>query len=168
VLALRRRTEDREPEEAHARPGKAARALSHPIPQSATQIPHSAVLRMKLVGANPQPRVEGQEELPGKINYFLGNDPKRWRTNVPTYSKVKYHSVYPGVDLVYYGRQQQLEYDLVVAPGADPKSLRPGWRTRAETIASLLMRPLITTVPQASAAVTGRPSKVRLNQGTKP
>jgi hypothetical protein len=78
---------------------------------------------MKLVGANPQPTVAGLEELPGKANYFLGNDPRRWRSNVPTYRRVKYQQVYPGIDLVYYG-QQQLEYDLVVAPGADPKSIR--------------------------------------------
>jgi hypothetical protein len=79
---------------------------------------------MKLVGANPETELRGLEELPGKANYFRGNDPKQWRTDIATYSKVKYHNVYPGVDLVYYGRQQQLEYDLVLAPGADPGSIR--------------------------------------------
>jgi len=79
------------------------------------------VLRMKLIAANPEPEVVGLDELPGKSNYFLGNDPKRWRTNIPTYARVKYHGVYPGVDLVYYSRQRQLEYDFVVAPGADPR-----------------------------------------------
>jgi hypothetical protein len=93
-------------------------------PHSKIHTPHSAVLRMKLVGANPTAKITGVEELPGKVNYFLGNDPKLWRTNVPTYSKVKYQNVYPGIDLVYYGIQQQLEYDLVVAPGADPRSIR--------------------------------------------
>ena len=83
-----------------------------------------AVLRMKLLGANPSPRVSGLEELPGKSNYFLGNDPQKWRTNVPTYAKVQYQDVYPGVDLIYYGNQRQLEYDLVVAPGADPKAIQ--------------------------------------------
>src|SRR2546427_10877757 len=62
-----------------------------------------AVVRMKLVGANPVPRVAGLEELPGKANYFIGNDPKKWRTNVPTYARVEYKDVYPGVNLVYYG-----------------------------------------------------------------
>ena len=85
-----------------------------------------AVLRMKLVGANPQAKVAGTEELPGKSNYFIGNDPKKWRTNVPNYAKVKYASVYPGVDLVYYGNQGQLEYDFVVSPGADPASDHAG------------------------------------------
>ena len=80
-----------------------------------------AVLRMRLVGENASAAVAGAEELPGKANYFLGNDPKKWRTNVPTYAQVKYRNVYPGVDLVYYGDQSgRLEYDFVVAPGADP------------------------------------------------
>ncbi len=81
------------------------------------------VVRMKLVGANPSPRVSGLEELPGKSNYFLGNDPDKWRTNVPHYAKVQYKDVYPGVELVYYGNQRQLEYDLVVEPGADPAAI---------------------------------------------
>jgi Beta-propeller repeat/Abnormal spindle-like microcephaly-assoc'd, ASPM-SPD-2-Hydin len=83
-----------------------------------------ALLRMKLVGANPNPKIVGMDELPGKSNYFIGNDPKKWRTNVPNYAKVKYANVYPGVDLVYYGNQGQLEYDFVVQPGADPRSIQ--------------------------------------------
>jgi len=63
------------------------------------------------------------DELPGKSNYFIGNDPKKWRTNVPNYAKVKYANVYPGVDVVYYGNQGQLEYDFVVQPGADPRQI---------------------------------------------
>src|SRR4029077_17274407 len=80
----------------------------------------SATLRIRLVGANPAPQLTGFDELPGKANYFIGNDPKKWRTDLPTYAKVKYHAVYPGVDLVYYGNQRQLEDDFIVAPGADP------------------------------------------------
>ena len=79
------------------------------------------VLRLQLVGANPNPHIAGLEELPGKVNYLLGNDPQRWRTNIPTYAKVQYEGVYPGVDLVYYGNQGQVEYDFVVAPGVDPQ-----------------------------------------------
>ena len=94
-----------------------------PNPQSEIRNLQSAVVRMKLVGANPSPRVSGLEELPGKSNYFIGNDPSQWRTNVPHYAKVQYNDVYPGVDLVYYGNQRQLEYDLVVAPGADPGAI---------------------------------------------
>src|SRR6266513_368742 len=77
-------------------------------------------LRMSFAGANPRPRVTGLEELPGKANYFIGNDPAKWRTNVPTYAKVRYTDLYPRIDLLYYGNQRQLEYDLVVRPGADP------------------------------------------------
>ncbi len=86
----------------------------------------STVLRMKLVGANRAPQVAGLAELPGKSNYFIGNDPRKWRTHVPNYRTVRYQGVYPGVDLVYYGNQRQLEYDFVVAPGADPKTITLG------------------------------------------
>jgi hypothetical protein len=89
---------------------------------SGEQVP-SAALRMGLVGAARKPVVSGVEELPGKANYFIGNDPAKWRANVPTYAKVHYREVYPGIDLVYYGNQRQLEYDFVVAPGADPKRI---------------------------------------------
>jgi hypothetical protein len=71
------------------------------------------------VDANRNAAVTGARELPGKVNYFIDNDPKKWRTNVPTYAEVKYKDIYPGVDLVFYGNQQQLEHDFVVAPGAD-------------------------------------------------
>ncbi len=82
------------------------------------------VLVMRMAGANPSPRLSGLDELPGKVNYLLGSDPTRWRTNVPTYSRVKYESVYDGVDLVYYGNPQKLEYDFLVSPGTDPRVIR--------------------------------------------
>jgi len=83
-----------------------------------------AVLRMDLTGANPQPEVEPLEPLEGKVNYFMGSDPKGWRTDIPTYGKIRYREVYPGIDLVYYGQQGQLEYDFVLRPGADPEAIR--------------------------------------------
>jgi hypothetical protein len=83
----------------------------------------SDVLRMQLVGSNLAAGMIGVDELPGKSNYFIGNDPANWRTNIPNYRKVAEHGVYPGIDLVYYGTQRQLEYDFVVAPGADPHSI---------------------------------------------
>ena len=85
-------------------------------------------LRMSLVGAARKPLVTGLDELPGKANYFIGKDPAKWRTNVPTYTKVHYREVYPGVDLVYHGNQRQLEYDFVVAPGADPRKIVLGFK----------------------------------------
>jgi len=86
------------------------------------------VVRMSLVGAAPKPLVSGREELPGKANYLIGKDPAKWRTNVPTYAKVHYRAVYPGIDLVYYGNQRQLEYDFVVAPGANPERIVLGFK----------------------------------------
>ena len=62
--------------------------------------------------------------LPGTVNYFVGNDPDRWREGIPTYARAQFKNVYPGIDLVYYGNQQQLEYDFVVSPGASPESIR--------------------------------------------
>ncbi len=83
-----------------------------------------AVLRMHLRGSNVAADMVGSDELPGKSNYLIGNDPANWRSNVPNYRKVAEHGVYPGIDLVYYGTQRQLEYDFVVAPGADPRAIR--------------------------------------------
>ncbi|MCG3111300.1 MAG: SBBP repeat-containing protein [Candidatus Manganitrophus sp. SB1] len=82
-----------------------------------------ALLRMRLSGASQTPAVSGEEALPGRQNYFIGNDPKNWRTDIPTYQRVKYQDVYPGIDLVYYGNQRQLEYDFIVDPGIDPKKI---------------------------------------------
>src|SRR2546425_5612407 len=83
---------------------------------------------MTFAGANPMPRLAGLRELPGKANYFIGNDPTKWRTNVSTYAKVRYDDLYPGIDLVYYGNQRQLEYDFVVRPGANPSRIVLGVR----------------------------------------
>jgi hypothetical protein len=94
-----------------------------PIPGSAEALTTSDVLRLRLANANLQLQPEGVGMLPGIANYIRGNDPLKWHTNIPTYSKVRYSGVYPGVDLVYYGNQGQLEYDFIVAPGASPKPL---------------------------------------------
>jgi uncharacterized protein (TIGR03437 family) len=83
-------------------------------------------LRMSLIGANPKANAVGLDPQPGVVSYFIGNDPKNWRSGIPTYGKVEYAQIYPGVDLVFYGNQRQLEYDFVVAPGADPS--RIAWR----------------------------------------
>lgn len=85
----------------------------------------STSVKMALKGSrNFDALPSAEDELPGKINYLIGNDPAQWHTGVPTYSKVRYRNVYRGVDLVYYGNQRQLEYDFLVAPGADPQSIR--------------------------------------------
>ena len=81
------------------------------------------VIRMHFEGANPEPQMIGTDRLPTKVHYFIGDDPRKWHTNVPSYARVRYAGVYPGVDLVFYGNQRRLEYDFVVAPGADPKAI---------------------------------------------
>jgi YD repeat-containing protein len=83
-----------------------------------------SVVRMSFPGASAETRVSGVDEQPGKSHYYVGNDPSRWRTNVPHYAKVRYEELYPGVDVVLYGNPRQLEYDIVVAPGADPGVVR--------------------------------------------
>lgn len=92
-------------------------------PKSEIRVSQSKVLRMRFAGANADARAEGTDELEGKANYFVGNDPSKWRTNVETYARVRYAEVYEGVDLVYYGNQRQLEYDFRVAPGAEARAV---------------------------------------------
>jgi len=80
---------------------------------------------VSLVGANRAPVIEALDPLAGKTNYFVG--PRaNWRSGVRQYARVAYRSVYPGVDVIYYGKHNQLEYDLVLRPGADPRVIQ--WR----------------------------------------
>lgn len=82
------------------------------------------VIGLKLVGSSRRAAILGEEPRPARSNYLRGSDPARWLTNVVTYGSVRYREVYPGIDLIYHGNtQQQLEYDFVVAPGADPESI---------------------------------------------
>ena len=80
----------------------------------------TAVLRVGFVEAHPNPKVVGLDQHSAKSHYLIGDDPAHWHVNVPHYAKVKYEEIYPGVDLVYYGNQSELEYDFIVAPGASP------------------------------------------------
>ena len=75
---------------------------------------------MRLVGANASPDVGGLRELGGKTNYFVSTEPAGWHLGVPSYSKVRYSEVYPGIDLVFFGNQRSLEYNFVLSPGSDP------------------------------------------------
>ena len=83
----------------------------------------NATVRMKLLRSNSSAPIEGIDPLPGRSNYFIGKNPESWRHDVSSYGKVRYRNVYPGVDLVYYGNGNQLEYDFVVAAGADPRAI---------------------------------------------
>jgi hypothetical protein len=111
-----------------SRPGIATPPASHRnlTRQAASDTPQIArtVLRMQLVDSARDARAQGLEEIPGKVNYLRGKDFEHWRTNVPAYKRVKYAAVYPGIDLIYYGRSRRLEYDFVVSPGADPRVIR--------------------------------------------
>jgi len=78
------------------------------------------LLRLRLLGANQHAPALASDLLPGKSNYFIGNDPQKWRTNIPNYARVRYRNVYPGIDLLYYGNQRKLEHDFEISPGADP------------------------------------------------
>jgi uncharacterized protein (TIGR03437 family) len=84
------------------------------------QVQRSEAVTMNL----PRARLEAVDPLPGRTNYYLGGERSAWRTDVPNYARVRYRSVFPGVDLAIYGKSQQVEYDWIVAPGADPESIR--------------------------------------------
>jgi uncharacterized repeat protein (TIGR01451 family) len=86
-----------------------------------------SVLRMRLLGSNPAPQMAAVDKLPGESNYFLGRDPTKWHRDIPHYARVLYRNVFPDVDLVFYGNQRQLEFDLVVGPGGDPARIRLGF-----------------------------------------
>ncbi len=83
----------------------------------------TAPFSLRFLHSNREAVVEGEVELPGRSNYFIGNDPSRWRVNIPNYSRVRYRGVYPGVDAVLYGSGRELEWDFIVAPGSDPKGI---------------------------------------------
>src|SRR5438067_5256719 len=81
-------------------------------------------LRLSFAGATAEPTTQALDLRPGRVNYYLGQDPQRWHTDIPTYGRVRYAEVYAGIDVVVYGNQRQLEYDVVVGPGADPGVVR--------------------------------------------
>jgi uncharacterized repeat protein (TIGR01451 family) len=98
----------------------AGATLALRTPAQAGSAAHTESIRMKLAGASPSARIAGTDLLPGKSNYFIGNDRSKWRSNIPQFARVSYEEVYPGINLVFYGKQGQLEYDFQIAPGADP------------------------------------------------
>ncbi len=82
------------------------------------------MIKASFVGCNPKPKLDGENPLEYKCNYFIGNDQSQWRTDVPNYSCVSYKNIYSGIDLKYYGDGRQMEYDFIVAPGADYSQVR--------------------------------------------
>jgi hypothetical protein len=87
-------------------------------------IKRDGILRMKMQNAQPTPRVEAFDPRVGKSNYLIGSDRSEWVTEVPHYGKVRYQDVYPGVDVIYSGNERNLEYDMIVKPGASPNQIR--------------------------------------------
>jgi len=116
VLALRTSSH-----EIHERGKRTGRGLAQVSGATQTE------LRIKLLGANPSTRLEGMDELPGTVNYFLAGHPEDWRLSIPTFAKVRYRDVYAGIDLVYYGNQRQLEYDFIVQPRGAPGDILLGF-----------------------------------------
>jgi photosystem II stability/assembly factor-like uncharacterized protein len=137
---------------------KNAPPLREPIySQSQPDHNEAAFMRISLLGADKEAKVNGVDELPGKSNYFIGDDPQKWRTNVPTYSRVKYESIYPGVDLLFYGNQRQLEYDFIVAPGASFKSIKMAFegadRIRLNSTGDLLIETPLGEIRQSKPVI---------------
>jgi hypothetical protein len=85
--------------------------------------PKQAVVRMELVGGNPEARIDATQRLPGIVNYFIGNDPATWHTRIPTYAQAIQREVYPGIDLLYQGISGRLEYAFALAPGRSPQAI---------------------------------------------
>ncbi|MGD0359298.1 MAG: SBBP repeat-containing protein [Bryobacteraceae bacterium] len=85
---------------------------------------HPSTIRMSFPGAQSSPAMAGAERQSAISSYFVGNNPAKWVTGAPNFSRVHYRQLYPGVDLAFYGNQGQLEYDFVVAPGANPKNVQ--------------------------------------------
>src|SRR5579872_1601781 len=81
-------------------------------------------LRFRWIGGSTHPNVSARDQAVTRSNYFLGNDPALWKTNIKNYQSVEYSNVYPGIDLVFHGNQSQLEYDWRVAPAVDPAVIR--------------------------------------------
>lgn len=125
--------------------------------RAAQRAASKAIVRMSLVGANISPAINGMETLPGKINYFRGNDQAKWIVDVPTFKKVAYAQVYPGIDLVYYGKGNQLEYDLVIAPGADPNQIAFNFEGAEQLTVDAASGTLVITAAGGAKMRQGKP-----------
>jgi beta-propeller repeat-containing protein/uncharacterized protein DUF4214 len=125
------------------------------------------VLRMRLMGANKASAVTGEDEQEGKSNYFIGNDPSTWRTNVAHYGKVRYAQVYDGVDQVYYGNQGQLEYDFVLAPQADYQQIRLSFDGVRQHRLDQSTGELVLTLPEGNEVRQKRPVAYQEIDGAK-
>ena len=127
----------------------------------------TSTIKIGFAGANPQPGMIGEDKLVSKTNYQVGDDPAKWQLGVANYAKVRYADIYPGIDLVYYGNQRQVEYDFIVQPGADPRVIRlafSGMESIAVEAGNLVLQtpygPLIQQAPIVYQEIDGRRVKV--------
>lgn len=109
--------------------GFVARGAGYSVSLSSNSVsvrsPQAGLFRMRFEGSNQRAPLEALESLPGKSNYILGRDPKRWRTGIATFASVRYRGLYRGVDLIFHASQGgELEYDFLIAPGCDPGAIR--------------------------------------------
>ena len=105
-------------------PGKFILVLQTSADAARGEPPPASVVQLAFAGANLDGQFERVDMLPGRTHFLHGQDPKNWRTDLPTFGSVRYANIYPGIDLVLYGHEEALEYDLVVAPGQDPSIIR--------------------------------------------
>lgn len=133
--------------------------------QATIALPASKTVGMEFVRGRQTVAVP-EKELPGKVNYILGNDPRRWRLGLPTYERVTYRDLYPGIDVVYYGNQKQLEFDLVLKPGADVRSIRMRFsgpeKPKTDQFGSLILGELHLMVPKVLQGKKTIPAKYKL------
>ncbi|HXH51024.1 MAG TPA: choice-of-anchor D domain-containing protein, partial [Terriglobia bacterium] len=121
VLSIQKRGE-KDPE-----PGPGSTPGAHPRP-GFPENTYYAVVGVKLLGSNPEPKISGFGKLPTTSNYFIGSDASQWRQGIPNYARVRYRGVYPGVDVIFGGANGNFEYDFTVAPGASPGAIRLGFQ----------------------------------------
>lgn len=105
-------------------PNHGVAGTTEPAAERATARARTAAIHLRLDGGNPQSQIIAGNQLPGHSNYFLGVDRRQWHANVPQYARICYREAYPGVEMVFYGAQNQLEFDFIVAPGASPDPIR--------------------------------------------
>ena len=134
-----------------------------------------AVVRMNLLGANPHSELTAENRQPGVVNYFRGNDPSKWHSNIALYGKVNYRNVYPGIDLAFHGAAQQLEFDYVVSPGANAApialSIEGAQSMRVDEAGDLLLAtsagPVHLHKPVAYQSSASQSGTYQLNQGKR-
>lgn len=128
-------------------------------------------VRMRFPGANPSPRLSGEAPLSSSSNYLVGADPAAWRTRVPHYERVRYHGLYAGIDVVFYRREGHLEYDFIIAPGADPDQIQVAFAEiggislngRDEVVMAVDRGGIVQTIPAVYQDIAG----VRVAVGAK-